>query len=65
MNIHIVSQTSPIPEAAPVISTTFLAMFSLYTNFFKYISSLKKRKGSMKVERRINDNGGNVTFSSL
>ena len=58
-------QTSPIPEDAPVMSTTLPATFSLYMDLFKEKRYLRKRNGGIKIRMVVSVKRRNTVFKNL
>jgi hypothetical protein len=58
-------QTSPIPEDAPVMSTTLPATFSLYMDLFKEKRYLRKRNGGIKIRMVVSVKARNTVFKNL
>jgi hypothetical protein len=57
-------QTSPIPEDAPVMSTTLPTTFSLYMDLFKKERNLRKRNGGIKKGNAMSIKRGSTMFKN-
>lgn len=57
--------TSPMPEDAPAMSTTFPATFSRNSGFMVERRNLKNRYGGRKKSNEVRPMGGTTMFSSV